>query len=667
MRQRKISKIMAAILFITMLAGCGSKPAIESGNADNAVNTATSGSEASGAVASGVTTSGQTVAFVSTDSDMFTDRDFETAYDKEACVHIQLNGDSATADSESVQLTGSTVTLTEEAVYVISGTLNDGRIVVNADEKAKLQLVFDGISVNSENSAALYILSADKVFVTLADGTENRLSNGGSFENSDDNKIDGAVFSKEDLTFNGNGSLMVSSPGGHGIVCKDDLVFAGGSFFLASASHGIDANDSVRISRAVLSIDAGKDGIHAENDEDTEKGFVYISGGELTIEADGDGISAGAWMQIADGEIELSAGGGYENGTKQSSALYGGFMGKDKPGKQGGQTDGTDTTDDSVSMKGLKAAGSICISDGIFSVNTADDAIHSNTSVAIYGGSFELSSGDDAVHAEDILTITDCRMQISQSYEGLEAQTLIIGGGTITVNASDDGLNAAGGKDASGMTGGRDGMFGGGMGAASNGTIEITGGTVNIYAGGDAIDANGSLAITGGTIRISGANMGDTSILDFDSTGTISGGTFIGTGASGMAQNFSDTSTQGVIMKIVETQAAGTQITLTDSDGNELVSHTANRDFSCIIISVPGIVKGETYTLTVGSNESTVTMDNTMYGNGGAGGMNGGPGGGRNGSMDGAPDGRNGGMDGAPGGGRNGSMDEAPDGSRNEN
>ena len=154
--------------------------------------------------------------------------------------------------------------LTAETTYIISGTLTDGMLVVNAPEKAKLQIVFDGVSITSATSAALYILEADKVVVTLANGTQNTLQNGGKFEAIDDNNIDGAVFSKQDLTFNGSGSLTVSSPVGHGIVCKDDLVFTGGSYTVNSASHGLDANDSVRITGETnLAIDAGKDGIHS--------------------------------------------------------------------------------------------------------------------------------------------------------------------------------------------------------------------------------------------------------------------------------------------------------------------------------------------------------------------------------------------------------------------
>ena len=177
-------------------------------------------------------------------------------------------------------------------------------LVVDAPDTAKVQLVFDGVPITSRTSAALYVLEADKVFLTLAEGTENALSNGGEFVAVDDNNIDAALFSKQDLTLNGAGSLTVTSPAGHGVVCKDDLVITGGTYTVYAASHGIDANDSVRIADGLLTLDAGKDGIHAENNDDASLGYVYISGGTLRIEAEGDGVSAGSTMQLEGGSLD---------------------------------------------------------------------------------------------------------------------------------------------------------------------------------------------------------------------------------------------------------------------------------------------------------------------------------------------------------------------------
>lgn len=541
--------------------------------------------------------------FAQSDADMFTSRDSATDYDKDNSILIWLDGDSATASSDSVQISGTTITITENTTHIISGTLDDGMIIVNAEDTAKLQLVLDGVSINSETSAPLYILEADKVFVTLADGTVNTLSNGGTFTAIDNNNIDSVIFSKQDITLNGSGTLHVLSPAGHGIVSKDDLVITGGTYHVSCASHGLDANDSVRITGDTsLTVNAGKDGIHAKNNDDASLGFVYISNGSINVEAEGDGISAGAYMQLEGGVVDILAGGG----------------------------SATAADIDGSSMKGLKADGGMLISKGTISIDSADDAIHSNTSITINGGAFEIASGDDAVHADESLTITAANINVTESYEGLEALSIAITGGDINLTAKDDGINAAGGMDSSGITGGRDAMFGdrGGM-PASNGILSISGGNIYIRMGGDGLDSNGSMSITGGSITVSGANSGDTSIIDYDTEGSIHGGAFMGTGASGMAQNFSSSSGQGVIMLVVGNQSAGTEIKLTDSNGGVLVSHTADQDFSCVIISHASIVNGEVYTLAVGSSDFDITMNGTVYGSGNSGGM----GGNRDGSM----------------------------------
>ncbi len=566
------------------------------------------------------------VDFSKTDSEMFTERDRKTEYEENTAVSIKLNGTSASASSDSVKISGSTVTITEEATYLISGELSDGMLVVHAPETAKLQLVFNGVRITSKTSAALYILEADKVFLTLLDGTANTLANGGSFTAIDENNIDGAIYSKQDLTLNGTGSLTVTSPAGHGIVGKDDLVITGGTYTIHSASHGLDANDSVRIADAALNIDAGKDAIHAENTEDAALGFVYMASGTVKAEAEGDGITTGSYLQIADGTIDLLVGGGSENGTKASSGNYGGFMGGGPGGKRPGEFQNTATaTEETVSMKGLKSANSMLISGGSITINSADDSIHSDGSIMLNGGTFTIASGDDAIHAEETLTITAGTMDISESYEGLEALHIDIQGGTIKLKASDDGLNAAGGTDQSGTEGGRDGMFGGGFGgmggnrpggggpgggmsANSNGSIKISGGTLYINSSGDGLDANGTLEISGGHTTVVGPTQGDTATLDYDKSAIITGGTFIGTGASGMAQSFSD-SVQGVIAINAGNQPAGTQILLKDAKGNVLLSHQPELNFAVLILSAPELVKGEQYTLVVGTESGTFTAN----------------------------------------------------------
>ena len=608
----KLLKILAIIICALLVFSSCQKS--DSSNSDENTTQTTESTDS--------TTGETTIA----EEDMFSNRDTKTDYDASSAISVKLNGTTATCDSDAVKIDSNTVTITDEGTYILSGSLSDGMIIIDAEEADKPQLVFDGVSITSETCAPLYILNADKVFITLADGSENSLANGGEFTQIDDNNIDGAVFSKQDLTFNGSGNLTVTSPADHGIVCKDDLVFTGGIYTVSSASHGIDANDSVRIADATLTVTSGKDGIHTENSDDSSKGFFYMKSGKINIEAEGDGISAGAYAQIKNGEFDILAGGGSENGTKASSDSWGNFGGHGGGmGGHGGSMMGqkpdinptgmslssvTDTastdTEESTSMKGIKSEGNLVVENGTFKINSADDSLHSNSSLTISGGTFEIASGDDGIHAEEKLKITNGTINITESYEGLEALDIAVSDGDISLVATDDGLNAAGGTDSSGMGGRDNGMFGGGgpggmMGASSNGSIVISGGKLHINASGDGIDANGTIEITGGYTVVVGPTVGDTATLDYDSSAVISGGTFIGTGASGMAQTFSSSENQGVISISAGTQNADTNITVKSTLGKTIVTYTPDLSFNVVIISTPEIQKGETYKISVGS------------------------------------------------------------------
>lgn len=527
------------------------------------------------------------------DPDMFTERDQDPQYKKDQSVYIQLNGSTATANSNSVHIEGSTITLTAEQSYILSGNLEGGKVVVEAGENDKPQLILEGASIRSD-TIALEIISADKVFVTLAEGTGNVLSG-----------TEAAVYSKQDLTLNGTGSLTANSTAGHGITCKDDLVITGGKYTVNSASHGLDANDSIRITGDVsMVVEAGKDGIHCENSDDSEKGFIYVEQGNLKISAQSDGISAGAYAKILDGSFDITAGGGSVNGNKSHSDSFGDFMGGGRPTRP--RAVENTATEESTSMKGVKAAGDITIGNGSFVMDTADDAIHSNTAITVHGGSFQLSSGDDALHAEEILIINAGTFNVQTSYEALEAHKVYVKGGELELHAKDDGINAAGGQDNSGTQGGRDGMFGGGrpgghFGGSSDGVIDVSGGKLKIYSSGDGLDANGSITISGGDLYVTNPTSGDTSVLDSDNGAVITGGSFIGAGASTMmAQSFANNSTQGVIAGTVGSQKAGTLVTVQDTAGNTLVSFETEYDFVLVILTTPEMKKGETYTLTVG-------------------------------------------------------------------
>lgn len=603
MRKMKLRVFALVLALLWIFSGCAAEEppkGSEPGTTENMLQTDPKPTGDS-AVPDGTAGTPVRMDFEKTDEEMFAAEDYLDSY--ESCVTVTLNGNTMTSTSDSVRQSGKYVTVSGAATYLISGSLDDGMLVVDAGKEDTVHLVFQGIKIHNATSAALYVKKAGKVIITLAEDTENSLSNGGSFQSVDESTIDGTVFAKKDLSFNGKGSLEISSPAGHGIVCKDNLIITDGSYTVFSAGHGLDANDSIRIGSAELTIDAGKDGIHGETKDDTTLGFVYLSGSKITAEAEGDGISAGGWLQLQDGSYDLLCGGGSENGTKLNSSGYGDFMGGG-PGGFGGPggraVDGTNETD-STSMKGIKAGAGLVINGGNLKIDSADDAIHSNLDAVINGGVFTVASGDDAVHADQILTITGGEMTASVCYEGLEAHEVYVAGGTVKLTSKDDGINAAGGNDDSG-SGGRDQMFGpGGHGGNSDGVVAISGGYLYLNASGDGIDANGKLAITGGYTVVCGPTSGDTAVLDYDVSATIDGGTFIGTGSVMMAQTLTSNSGQGVVAAYSQGGfAAETKITLTNQDGKQLISYNPELDFQLIIFSTPDMVSGEEYTLAAG-------------------------------------------------------------------
>lgn len=591
-----MKRLIPLLLALTLLWGCNHQPAA----------TLPSFTEP--------TTAGIPQTTIPINSSLFTDRDLSGTYEEGSSARITFSGDSVSCDSDAVKIDGSTVTITDEGTYILTGQLDNGMIIVNAGKQDKTQLVLAGVSIHANSCAPIYVLQADKVLLTLAEGTENTLSNGGAFTAIDENTIDAVIFSKEDLTLNGSGQLTVTSPAGHGIVSKDALTVTGGSYTVQSAAHGLDGQDRVCITGASLQITAGKDGIHAENDEDATLGFVHIDSGSFTIRAEGDGISAEAAMELIDGTYDIITGGGSVNAQKQTSDNWGGFpggMGGGRPGGMGGPRGNlgsfgnTGTTEDSTSIKGIKAGGALTVSGGAYQLDCADDAIHSNSTLTVTGGSFQIATGDDGFHADEALLIRDGAITVTKSYEGLEGLSVEVTGGQISLNADDDGINAAGGTDQSGMGGFRGGDL---FGSSSDSFVIVSGGTVSIRASGDGIDSNGALTISGGYTTVCGPTSGDTAVLDYGerSQGIITGGTFIGTGAYQMAVTFND-SQQGVISLSVGNQSAGTEFTLTDAQGKELVRYAPELNYAIVIISTPDIVKGDSYTFTIGDESGAFT------------------------------------------------------------
>lgn len=611
--------------------------------------------------------------------DMFTDRDLDVGYEESDSVKISLSDDTTTVSSGSsdnsstddtvdgVTVDGNVITITSGGTYIISGTLSEGQLVVDADDE-KVQLVLDNADITCATSAAIYVKSAGKTFITLAEGSENILMNTAEFEAIDDNNIDAVIFSKDDLALNGSGTLTINSENGHGIVSKDDLKITGGTYNITAASHALSGKDSVRIAEGTFNLVSGKDGIHSENADDSSKGYVYIAGGEFTVDSTGDGIDASNIVQIDGGTFDITAGGGVENSTKtHEDNMMGGpgggngpQMGEapdgntpsekpsgevpqgdhgnnssensgsdnsssdssssdiatppEKPDSNTNQAAGTeqsesDTSDsDSASTKGIKADGRLYINGGTFTINSADDSVHSNSAVTINDGTYTLTTGDDGVHSGEAVEINGGTITISESYEGLEGLTVTINDGDIDITSSDDGINAAGGTEEMGF---------GGMGNDSTEDtstdemwMEINGGYIHVLAGGDGIDSNGDITVNGGEVYIDGPSDNGNSAIDYGDRSAcyVNGGTVVAIGSSGMAEDISDDSDQQVMLVKLDSQKEAGEVTLTDSDGNEIITYTALKAYDCVIISTKDLEAGQTYTLTTSGTQTNVDL-----------------------------------------------------------
>lgn len=605
----------------------------------------------------------------------FTARDLDVGYEESTAVQVTLSDSGIQVSGDGAEADGTTLTIKEEGTYVISGSLSSGQIVIEADDSAKIHLVLNGVSVRCENSAALLIRGADKVFVTLAEGSENTLESGSEAPSGEDENVDGVIFSRSDLTLNGSGSLTINAGYKHGIVSKDDLVITGGVYNITAVGGGLYGKDCVKILDGTFNLNVEMDGIQSDNEEDADRGFVYIAGGTYDITAGHDGIQAETLLKVADGTINITTGTGSVGNTK-TEEMSGGFGGGMQPGGLGdggrpgsddsngdmqppelpsevtesaasgsgaavnGSSDtdstsngSTNVTDSSSgeSIKGLKSGSLLEITGGTIVINSEDDSVHSNGSITITAGNLTFSSDDDAVHADENLQIDGGSIQILQSYEGLEGKSVVINDGTISLVSADDGINVNGGADSSGFGG-----FGRGFETDSFGSSEtdiyiaINGGEITIDASGDGLDSNGNLYITGGVTYISGPSDSGNGALDYGEgcTGEISGGVLLAVGASGMAENMSSSSTQCTFMQnLDETASGGDTVTITDASGNVLASYTPVRSYQNIIFSCPELQVGETYTVTAGSQSVAVEQSDTVVGeSSGMGGM-GAPGG----------------------------------------
>ena len=388
------------------------------------------------------------VASDDTDDEEVVENTSDTEDDDGLFTKRDLSQTADTDDAETITVSdGQTIDITEEGVYILTGSAKNCTVRVEVDSEEKVQLVLDGVSITNDDFPAIYVVNADKVFVTTAEGTENTLSVTGQFTADGDTNTDAVIFSKDDIVLNGLGTLNISSAYGNGISGHDDMKITGGTYNITSALDALEANDSILIADGTFNITSSKDGLHCENDEDDTQGYIYILGGTFKIAANSDGIQGTTFVQIDGGNFDISAAEGIE-GT------------------------------------------AIQINDGTINISAGDDGVNASNKSSAYDVYFEMNGGSltitmsggdvDCIDANGSVYVNGGTIDLNYPEQGPSEsfdydQTAEFNGGTIIINGSevdsipqpmmmggDFGGDFGGGDFGGGDFGGGD--FGGGRG-----------------------------------------------------------------------------------------------------------------------------------------------------------------------------------------------------------
>ena len=455
-------------------------------------------------------------------STYFEASDLTATYDESKASKISLQGTTATVSGDGVTVNGSTVEITKAGTYIVEGTATGVQLKVAAGKEDEVQIVFKNVTLKN-TEAPLLVDTAKKVILTLADGTKNKVADEST------STVKGAIYSDSDLTINGKGSLTVNGNASNAIKSKDGIRIVDATVTTSAKKHGVAANDFVNVTGATLNLTADEDGIHSDNEDDVLLGNVYLTNTNITVNAGDDGINASNTMLIDEGA----------------------------------------TIDVQKSEEGLEAR-----------------LIHQ------VGGTITVKSSDDGLNAKD------------WTLESSETQ----GPGQQTKTVKAEAANAKN------------------LDQAGEVKIVIDGGTLTVDAEGDGLDANGSIEINGGTVVVNGPTSGANAALDYDDNAKLNGGTVLFVDNGEMTMGFGSDSSQAFLMASVQ-GTAGATVEVVDSSGKTVASLKASKSFSTVLISSPEIKEGEKYTIKIGSNSTTATASKQAANIGGGPGQ-GGPGGG---------------------------------------
>ena len=510
-------------------------------------------------------------------SSNFSDSDYKDVTSETENAVITLSGNEGTISDTTRGSSGSEITITSKGIYKVTGSSENVTIKINdTNQSGNIYLILDNVSMTNTSNACIYVEACDKLIIQCTGNSFLTYSNSDS-----SSKIDGAIYSKDDITINGSGSLDINSSL-HGIVCKEDMKITGATLNINSDNIGIQARDSLRIDGGTTTIQSDHDGIQLENDDNTS--YFCMENGSLTVNSGYDGIS----VKSADSSTAF----------KGSVQITGGTVNITSGG-------GSDNSKSSTSQKGIKCDGEIDIENSTVTISSADDAIHGKDNVTVNSGTLSLSTSDDGITATGIVTINSGDVTVSKSYEGIEGGSVVINGGNVSVTSSDDGINTSGGSD---TTAKDDALWD----EDSNGNIYISDGNIYINASGDGLDSNGSIYVSGGTTIIEGSTTDNNGAIDKGDgdgfTASVTGGTVLALGTPDMAINFDSGSQCSALVNI-----SGSKDTVISVDDGSEFTFTATKNFTCAVYTSPKMTQGNQYTLTAGSNTAKMDFSSDIY------------------------------------------------------
>ncbi|WP_296667026.1 carbohydrate-binding domain-containing protein [Demequina sp.] len=590
---RKPTLLFAGLLTGTlMLAGCTATGTATDTATGDATATTTTVEEAQ-------TVSASTDALTEVSYEELGVKDVDIPFDESAAVAISLS-DSGSTGGDGVTVAGDVVTITAGGTYVLSGTLSAGQVVVDTEDE-DVNLILDGVDITSSDTAALDIEGADEVVIWLAEGSTNSLADAAGATASTDAESgvpNATLYSTANLWIAGTGSLAVDAVAEDGITSKDGLVIDSGTISVTAADDGIRGKDHLVISGGDITVDAGGDGLKSNNedianDDGEAVGVIWISGGTLDVTAASDALDAARQVTVEGGDLALAAD---DDGIHSDGVLH--------------VSDGS--VDISTSYEGLEG-GVIILSGGTGSITSSDDGVNVSGGSSSGGG---MDAGGMGGTRPD--RGTGMPGQDTGATDGAVTDGATTGTSTGTSTATTDSATAVtAAYTTDTTTASSDGatdattVAGGGMDQAVEGRyLEITGGTWYIDADGDGLDSNGSASMTGGTVVVAGPTGNGNGALDVNGTFDISGGTLAAAGSSGMLVSPDAAGDQGVLtVAFASTVAEGTVITVTDADGEHVASFVTTKSAQSLVLSTPGIVTGDSYTISVGGTVSGDDVD----------------------------------------------------------